>query len=270
MSGNVAWWGPFEGPEPGGLDLTIGPLRLAIVRTDSEWRLGFEYDDGVESDRVRAEPISQLPDDRAIQERYAVGGAEATLVLDPATADRAVVVRPRVPVFVPPGETLRVFVSSPVWVRVRAARNRTVLREIPAKRLTDTWFGSSTRDGELAYALRSNARTSLSELPPMRHRVLTPVTVRNRSEAMLPVDRLSLPVPYLSVFADGRRRLWTEAVAMTRTEDDELAALDIGQGAPAEAESAEQVSKPRAAADTNLLVRAFSTLLETFAEEDDA
>ena len=268
--GSSPWWDEHEVAEREGRRFTIGPLEIAIFRSTREWQLAFgpvASPDG-EPDQVEMLPISSAPEEAAVVERYAVSDDRGTVRLRPIVADRSVVVRPRLPLFVPPDEQIQIFVSAPVWLRLEVGGRRETLREIPVKRLSDTWFGPSTQEGELAYSLRSHARVQLDEIPVRLYRAITPVVVENRADTMLSVDRLSLPVPYLSLFATPADHLWTERATMTRAEDGELAALKIRKGAPPEAGDARRIAEPRLVAESNVLVRAFSSLLHSFTGEE--
>ena len=90
---------------------------------------------------------------------------------------------------------------------------------------------------------------------------MTPVRIRNEALSPLDLERLKLPVPRLSLFCDPQNRLWTEGVTLTRTEESDMASLDVREGAPAEADGAELLTPPRDATETSSLVRAFSSLL---------
>ena len=51
-----------------------------------------------------------------------------------------------------------IYVSTPLWVRVDVHDPPQFLQEIPVIRPSDTWFGPSTREGELGYAGRTHGR----------------------------------------------------------------------------------------------------------------
>ena len=55
-----------------------------------------------------------------------------------------------------------------------------------------------------------------------------------------------------------RDRLWTEGLTLERDDDDDVAALRIGSGAPAEAPEAQAVAQARAPINRGVAVRAFS------------
>src|SRR5690625_5517561 len=77
--------------------------------------------------------------------------------------------------------------------------------EIPTKILSDTWFGPNTQMGTLCYASKTYTRSSRQEVTPRPHRAVTPVTVRNQSEELLSIDKLSIPVPHLALYGRDDR-----------------------------------------------------------------
>lgn len=262
-SAREPWWAERElGPEEG-LRFAIGPVELEVYRQSDEWQIsqGSSPAHGGDPDRWAVAALSEFRPAPASLQRFAVQGERSRLRLMPTMPDRPVVARPRMPLFVPAGEAIEIFVSSPVWLEVAVGDPWRTLLEMPTKRLSDTWVGSSTCEGELAYAVRTLARKQLEEIPVRPHRAITPVVIRNQAEDMLAVEHLNLPVTYLSVFATQEGWLWTEAVAMSRGESGEMAALEVGRGAPAAAGEAERLTAPRLRPERNLLVRAFSSLL---------
>jgi hypothetical protein len=153
-----------------------------------------------------------------------------------------------------------VFVSSPLWVRIEVGDPPVKLQEIPIVRPSDTWFGPTTMEGELCYASRTYARLNLENIPVRVHRAITQIIIDNKADTQLLVERLNLPVPFLSLFEASNGFLWTEAVAMIRTRDTGMAAFQIGKRPPEEASAAKLVSEPREKPDQNMVIRAFGAL----------
>ncbi|MDH3524159.1 MAG: hypothetical protein OES32_11280 [Acidobacteriota bacterium] len=265
------WWSEREVAIGRGLRWTLGPLDLAVSRLEHEWQIAYggTGDSDADRDVALAEPISELPERAEVLERYAAGGQRSVVRCLPALADRSVVVRPRVPIFIPPGERIRFFVSSPIWLEIEVGIPWQALREVAVKRQSDTWFGSATGDGELAYTLRTHARVDLGEIPLRHHRAITPVTIENEGEDTLAIDRLNLPVPFLSVYAAGGDYLWTQDVTMLRREGQTMASFEIGEEAPREAPGAERLTAPRRTAEGLQIVRAFANLLQGLAPGGD-
>lgn len=253
------WWRDF-GFEDGQTDRwEIGNLTLWLRHAAAEWRLAYAWDDEDRREWRRERGV-EFPVEGVTCERFAMSRAESDVHLRALTADRSVVARPRVPLRVPPGQEAKIYVSSPLSVEIAVGSAAIYLRELPTRRLSKTWFGSTTREGEVVYALATEARTESGELPTRPYRVATPVVIDNRAEDTLVVERLNLPVPRLSLFGrDGQ--LWSEAVRLVRAESGNLAQLDIRPGPPAEASDATPLGEPRVRSSRRYLFRAFSSIL---------
>ncbi|MFU8856813.1 MAG: hypothetical protein ACNA8S_07365 [Deferrisomatales bacterium] len=255
------WWGRYTLEEGLTGRWRVGALTLWAQRRPGEWRLAHAstndpFDDEVASQVPSAEPI---PSHGATLVRYAMKHTDRFLALEPALPDRPVVSRPDTPFYVLAGEEVRLFISTPVWVRVLAGARR--LLEIPVYRPSDTWFGPSTREGEVCYDTRTSCRNELSQVPRRPHRAVAAVTIRNRTGDAVLVERLNLPVPYLAVYAAPGGGLWTQGVTLQMGGDGGSAELHIGKGAPTEAHGATLLTGPREDADRNILVRALSALI---------
>lgn len=256
------WWGDYRLPEAQALRCEIGSLRLSVQRRGDEWLVAWETGSEMSAGTSSActPAAADSPEAYANTERYLFQTPRETLYLRPLLADRPVVSRPTVPFQLPPGEETVIFISSPVWVKLEVGEPRAALNELPVQRLSDTWFGASTREGELCYATQTAARRFLHELPARAHRAVTPVQIRNRADTPLRLDRISLPTPYLRLYHDARGMLWTQAITLRREEGSDLAALSVEQTPPREADGAVLLSEPRRTAGKSSFVRAFGAL----------
>lgn len=258
---HARWWEPFR--VEGGMTLAcaIGPLTLFLCRDATEWRLWSERSDAGDAEiRTGREPIRDAPGMEGA-ERFMFRDAPETVLLHPVLADRPVVVRPRYPTAIPPGEAATFYISTPVSVTVGVGEAGVRLCEIPSLCMSDTWFGPNTREGELCYATPTQARSRLDEVPRRPHRAITPVQVKNDSSGMLTIEKLSLPVPFLSVYGRPDGSLWTQAVTLTQhVTEGALASLRVGEGAPPEADGAALLTASRRTPERGGLVRAFSGL----------
>lgn len=260
------WWTPIELAVGEGRRWRLGTLELVLLRSDSEWHMAHRHlpDDEVVLGAWSVDSVLELGEESANTERFASDPSARQVQVLPRVAERSVVASPRVPLHVLPNHEAKFYVSSPVWVEVYVGPPLVALRSVPAKRLSDTWFGPSTREGEVAFALKTQARVHLAEIPKQVQRAITPVVAKNRADTLLSIDRLNLPVPYLSIFHTDEGDLWTEAVVLEHREDTDMAGLAIDPGAPQEARGGAHLSDPRTTADEHLLVRAFSSILRTF------
>jgi len=256
----VAWWLPRRAPLGYTLDCRLGPLWLQIHRAPGEWQVAALHS----AESVDAEHAEVVQREGAIDaeefQRYMFSRDDEGLRLVPVLLDRPVVIRPRQPVFLPSGEETTLYMSSPVMVRVEAGEPPVTLCEIATVRLSDSWFGSSTREGELCYAGRTHARQYAEEVPRRSYRAITPARIRNEADTPLLLERLSLPIPALSVYGTADGQLWTESVSLVRGSNSELAALHIDDAPPDHAGTVERLCPPRHPQSRGTLVRAFSAL----------
>lgn len=224
----VPWWQPVK-LKPGDCwRSSIGPLSVYLQRHPDEWLLAWESEEeSTEHQGVCCAAIAAIPESLPLS-RYVFHDSPPSFCLKPRLQDRPVVVRTTQPVHVPPGEQVTFYISSPVCVSIELNDLKTQLRELPTVQLSDTWFGPSTREGELCYAAKTKARNDKSEVPLRSHRAVTPVSLRNRSEAMLAIEKLSIPLPFLAVYGQADGSLWTDPVSLEHNGEDQLATLKIG------------------------------------------
>lgn len=261
--GGAAWYGDLRVPEGSHAVWRVGPLELDVQHLPGEWRVACRRGDDIWSDAaaVRVAEGGQISEELAV-ERYLVDDAQPLLSLQPLLPDRPVVTRPVSPVYIPAGEAARFYVSMPLWLRLAVGEARKALTEIPTLRLSDTWFGANTLEGELCYALRSRCRLTLEDGPVLPYRVVTPLVVRNQATDRMLLERINVPVRQLSLFVAPSGQFWTGEVTVERTEEGHLAALKIDAGAPAEARDAAAVAGPRDPLPRKAAIRAFSALFQ--------
>ena len=258
------WWGTFDLAEGATGYWRTGPLKLWVQNLAHEWRVyQHQEKDPLDHSLEVTVPSDAVPDDKASVTRFSFSTAGDSLSITPVLADRAVVVKPEDPFYVPSGGEATLYVSTPVWLRLELSGAGKLL-DIPSWRPTDTWFGPSTLVGELCYGSRTAGRLSLEELEYRPHRAITPVQVRNRASNPLLLDKVKLPVQYLGVYTSQSNFLWTQTVTLVREEDGDLAGLQVAKSVPAHVGKVEQLSPPRQHAERNLVVRAFSKLLDVF------
>ena len=251
------WWREYE---LGGGETrwwTLGSLLLGVERKPREWRIGYEHF----PDSGAILPVS----DRSVDEmksatRFIFSKPGDAIRLVPALADRPVVTRPVSPLYLPAGEDALMFVSSQAWVRVEAVSIDKVLLDIPSVRPSDTWFGPSMQTGELCYASRTHARLSLEDLPQQPFRAVTPLEIVNEAESDLMLERISLPVPNLTLYATGAGALWTQKVSLRCGRDLRHASVRIGERPRDLVDDLVEMAGPRKVHEERVLVRAFSSI----------
>lgn len=261
-----AWWGKRELECGQTLILGIEGLRLAIARHPNEW--SFRYSQPTSrAEQPRHQWQQQLGSadgaDYDEHARFMFRNTHEPLTILPALADRPVISSPATTLNLPPQEEVTLYVSSPLWLQIHGEGMKEPLLDIPIQRASDTWFGPSTRSGELCYASRTHGRLSPQDIPLHLHRAITPVIIRNQADTTLLLERISIPAPNLSLYADDSCQLWTEAITLECESDGDMASLQIEKHAPAHLGQSHLISEPRNRAHKgSLAVRAFSVLFE--------
>lgn len=258
-AGDQPWWQTQGVPEGRTLHLTLGPLDLAIGRSRPTWLIRIERQPEADTEtRLKSRVAKGLPE--PYDERFVQADAAESIRLEPLLADRPIVIRPRQPIYLPGNEEVTLYLSTPVYLRLLAGDPPVLLKEIPSLVLSDTWFGPSTQEGELCYAGRTHARPRIEELPRRPHRAITPLLIRNRANAVLPLEKISLPAPMLALYGAADASLWTQRVTLVREDASDLAKVSIDSQPPDPGMPVEKLADPRKDPSRSGLVRAFSVL----------
>ena len=262
------WWGDLR-CEIGELRRwRVGPTTVWAERLQQEWRIWRHQGDDFLAAALEVAASAdrdEIPGS-ATPHRFSFHESVASLSVLPLLADRPMIVKPESPFFVPSGQTVTLYVSTPTWIVLQFGSPPQRMLEFPSFRPSDTWFGPSTREGELCYASRTAGRLTLDEIPVRPHRAVTPMRIRNRAADPLLLERVKVPVMYLSLFEgiepDGDIHLWTEAVTLDRGTSGDLADVQLGKSAPPEAGGAKarRISERREQPEANLALRAFAKL----------
>lgn len=266
----VVWWGTFTFDEDDAACWRVGPSTLWIHRSARSWRIIHSSTNDVldESayvdhprpvDRTKLDPEDPPPGADVLRYSFQKT-ADRQIVLTPILADRAMVIRPDAPMYVLAGESITIYASTPVWMRIEAGSPLRLLTEVPSIRPSDTWFGPDSMEGELCYAVRTAGRLRLTSLPFRLHRAITPIHVNNHASDALYLDRVQVPVQYLSLYRGENNFLWTPPVHLDRESSGDLAAVRLERRPPSESGSAELLSEARHEVKSNMILRTFSSI----------
>jgi hypothetical protein len=242
-------WGNYSLNEGETLEIRLGNLHGKLTRLDCEWDLDVSY----AQDHYVQESNQATRRTRTVVAKWCDG-----VVFEPATADRNVVARPAQTIQVPPGERTTLFITTPLWLKCKI--KDTVIADIPLEIMSDSWFGTNTRVGEVCYSNETRAQVSLDELQVREGRLITPVTIVNNGEDPVVIDRLSLPLPLLTIYRTTNQ-VWTQSVTFTRTGELDTATIQLRAVAP-EFIKVERTSPPRSPLDPNLMERALGILFK--------
>jgi len=278
-SPGTPWWTTYTLEVGTGGRWRMGPTTLYLLHTRREWRVFHDATGDVLDatstadvpldaqsvlDATGADADADPSDSPFTVTRHGVQSTGTSVEFRPALADRPVVVRPEHALSVPAGEAITLYVSTPLCVQIHLGE--TTLQDVSTQRLSDTWFGPSTREGELCYAAKTAGRLELENLLKRKHRAITPVRVHNRGTDALPVERVQVPTPYLQLYEAPSGFLWTQMLTMTREKGDAGAPVEIADGPPEDVPDATPRSEPRQKLRSNLVVSTFRTLGSLFGQ----
>ena len=202
-------WNSFQVTDSSCYLRQIGSLKIWIRRSDDEWMVASR-DNPDQIERTDAAVCENVPEN-VEWNRYVLSGNSKTVELSPVTPDRSVVVRPESVLKIESGARALFYVLVPVWVNVIVGTQRKhPLDQLPAKVLSNTWFGEP-HEGELCYYLKTWAKRSLDGLVPRPHQVVCPVYIKNGSSSELLFNRLCIRTGFLSIY-QGASWLWTNKI----------------------------------------------------------
>jgi len=254
------WWGTHRFDDEQLIRWTIGPLTLWVRALEHEWRVLHEQSTDPTLDTVARDDAAEPPGDTEQVERFGFSASREPLRLEPALPDRPLVARPEMPLSVLARHEVVIHVSLPLWIALFHDGDRTPMLEVPTVQLSNTWFGGPTRPGGLCYALRTRARLHLENQPINTLRAWSSVTIRNRADEHLRLERMRIPTPELSLFYDrASGRFETETVTIERKQGRDLADVKFGEGPSGS--DAELVRAPREQPERTGIMRAIDALL---------
>lgn len=244
-------WGEHEIPVGGQYVVQVGALHLTVERTTFSWSIAWQYS----PNSITSGPTPRVLDKN--ERSFAFHRSSGTLKVVPLLADRPVVVRPIHDIAVAPGDMVQFYVTTSLWVGLRAGEQE--LLEFAGVKPKETWFGPNTVKGELCYAGRLPLCHDATDFLDLPHRAITPLLIHNRSTEPLGVVRLRLPVPRLPLHRGEDGRFWTSQVAVHCMGDSEVE-VEVVPHAPAEAGPALLVSPARDQSKPGVVSRAFNSV----------
>ncbi|SHJ70273.1 hypothetical protein SAMN02745165_02969 [Malonomonas rubra DSM 5091] len=256
------WWGDFQLSVNESLRWTIGHFSLQVLHREKEWLIWHKTTTDTLADDAlwQIEKNQELNLDEGDVQRHVFSNTENLFSISPKLADRPVVVKTAKPLHIQTKQQIDLYVSLPLWFAVSAHKSKIDLQEVPIIRPSDTWFGASTRSGELSYASTTQGRLYLSDLPQRPHRAISQVKIKNQADKPLLLTQFSLPAPYLSLFDTGHGGLWTEAITLLNDDDTDMAKVSFSEAPPSPYAKAKKITKAREKKDRSMLLNTFSTL----------
>lgn len=238
------------------LELELGSLHLWVHRGLKDWHLAYESDQGSD------ERLSLRLEDAAFNSdrewtRWILDEKIEELRLQPQLPDRAIIVRPEMPVCLMPKQSVQLFIGIPIWLSLIFGSRREQTIQVPSMTLSNSWFGSFT-EGELCYALKTTAKLHQQDLAYSAHRAVFPLEIRNASTEKLKFERLCVRPQYLNIF-QGKTRLWTCKGRVSYRGEENWSRIVYASNAPEFDEAGLLLGKARDAMPRGALLKTFDT-----------
>jgi len=227
------WWGTYQVEAGQSRFWRIGNVIICVDRVTNEWHIascqvgsiaGLPDQENDESNNFTI-PVEKL------NFKTFTFHTQAEIELKPVLANLSLASKLERTLYIPGGEDILLYVSSPVWVRVQTGKSKIILDEIPTFVLSDTWFGPNTCEGELCYAGHTYCSPHLKDVPSGPDRIISPMLIKNYGKNPLVLENISVPLPYLSVYSDAENFLWTEQLYVY-SEEDSGPAVEVAKGPP--------------------------------------
>ena len=259
MSNNV-WWGEFTFDLQETKCWSVGERAILIKRKATEWNAWNIESKAEEHDILVSDGANINLDDTKVIGRFLEKTTSEKIKVAPLLADRTVIARPSSPLTILAGEKIQLFISTPIWFYAETFPSGKCLVDLPFWRPSDSWFGSSTIDGQLCYAKFTTAKTKLEELELHPHRATTPIMLINSHDKALTINRINVPVNYLNLYSDDKNQLWTSGISIEIENESADVELIIDKSISAEFEPLTFISSPRISSEHGRLIRRISNL----------
>jgi len=254
------WWGTFQVEAGQSRFWRIGNVVVCVDRVTNEWHIASAPVGNItelpeESDSEEAENF-QIPFEELNFKTFTFH-TQAEIELKPVLADLPLASKLERPLYIPAGEDILLYVSSPVWVRIQTGkRSKIILEEVPTFVLSDTWFGPNTREGQICYAGHTHCSPHLSDVPSGPDRIISPMLIKNRAKHPLMLENISVPLPYLSVYSDKENFLWTEQLYVFSGEE-AGPEVEVAKGPPKALDEIKLLTKARLDIRTSTSIKRF-------------
>jgi hypothetical protein len=235
---NTNWWGEFALTEGQQCLLRCADLCLLIQSLPHQWWLGYQWQDEVNQFQPELEQSQEELANKENEQRFVFAELPDSMHIQPALADRPVVCRPVVSVSLLPFQEVTLYVCLPLWIKLSTNEAEQILLDIPTVRVCDSWFGPNTREGVISYASQVTEQLDVKPIANNKARAAIEVRIQNQSEQMLTLDKISVPAPNLSLYADSDGQFWTPRITLVRRDNQDaiLSVDEVVSGGLAEAD----------------------------------
>ncbi len=222
--------------QPGESELiSCGNFVLGIRRENEGWFVK-PFDDITDPEQADAEEISSG--------EYFHSGKSNTFLIAPALQNKPLVFKGN-RIIIAPGQRLNFFVKIPLVFQLYFSKIQpeNLLKEIPYRRLSDTWFGEPD-NGVAAQSLGNEYFLSFAEGGSSEFEAICPLNIFNNWNQALELQRLIIKTEYLSLFRNAET-IVTNVVKLEYKGSDLISGVHYGTAKQYHGENPEIVAKAR-------------------------
>jgi hypothetical protein len=196
--------------------LRFGPMDFYVEKLESEVKVRWmTSNDWMDSSFHYEHPFTgAFPSNLLTEKRFAFSGHAPELWVAPCLGELPFVVRPDTTFIILPGEKIKIFLSTPMNLRLQQAQSKEIIDEFPILHRVKTWFGDSPTTGQLCFFTRIHAALFEEKLPFRPHRALTQLMVENSTNHPIPIEKLKIPVNHLNLYQDERGLFVTSSLSV--------------------------------------------------------
>ncbi len=257
-----AWWGVKTLNNQEIVQWSIHDRFIALQKDLREWTI-YNYETTTEQNcsLVYKKLLDTQHLGHATATRFVLPQHVNSVLVEPSLADRAMIVKPSNPLLIMPDESIKVYISTPLWLTILYAEKDLPLLDVPFWRPSDSWFGKNTMHGDLCYAKYTDAALSITEANPRSHRAITSVTIVNKQSTPLSVERLNLPTPKLKVYVDEMGQFWSEDLIIEQKTEHGASVSEVDHKVPEHDSGLTLVSQSRMASNKSSLLSTLKNLV---------
>lgn len=209
--------------------LRFGPLDFYVEKINSEVRVQWmTSNDWMDSSFHYELPFTgQMPTNLLTEKRFAYSHKAPELKVAPSLGELPFVVKPNTTFMILPGEKAKIYLSTPMSLRLHNLQSNQVIDEFPILHRVKTWFGESPTAGQLCFFTRIHAALFEENLPFRPHRALTHLYIENATKKPIPIGKLKIPVNYLTLYQDSRGLFVSSSLSIKISSDGQIKNLKI-------------------------------------------
>lgn len=254
---SIIWQSYHIEPGEPAQHFSLAELHIWLKRKNDEVWIAHEYDPAEEALDIAVEERDKS---EIKWSRWALKSADQELNIMPVFPDRPIIVNSEYPLKISPESEIQIFTRVPAWIQISIGKNRHVLTELPARKMSQTWFGNPL-EGELCYWLSTKARRSFTKLEDRSAYINCPIRIKNKTHEDLNFEKFCFRVDRLSVFK-ANEDLWADETHIEYHGEEQNSDITMTGRLPKNISDGEQLSRPRNPLSKSFATRTFKKLFD--------